>query len=201
MGILDNVTSAMNRGSESVGRATEKARLKSQLNELNKKRQNLAAQLGAALYQITKDSEVMREGYETLYDGIAACDVEREQIQHRIAELDAASQAAATASTSFKCTVCGATVAGDDLFCSGCGTPIDQAHPAAVTSAKAASGKTCASCGASMAEDDMFCMSCGARVEESTQEEAVLLEELSVDDVTVDVVEEVNPVEMLGGER
>lgn len=178
MGLLDNMTAAVNRGADSMSRATEKGRLKSQINEINKKRQGLAAQLGASLYEVTQNDPEMRAGREALYDGIAACDAEREACQQKIDEIDAASAAIATATATYKCVVCGATMNGDDLFCSGCGTPAAQARPQADAPAQtpAAGGRACASCGASMGSDDLFCMNCGAKAAPA----AIVVEEIDV---------------------
>lgn len=171
MGILDNVTAAVNRSTESAGRAAEKLKLKNQINEINKRRQALAGQLGASLYDTTKDIPELRAGREALYDGIAACDAERAAAQAKIEELDAMQQAATTAATTFKCAVCGATMNGGDLFCSGCGTPAAQAHQATTT---AAGGPSCPTCNAPINEGDLFCMSCGTKIEvvEAAVEEA-----------------------------
>lgn len=177
MGLLDNVTSAVNRGTESMGRGAEKIKLKNQIDQINKRRQQLAGQLGASLYEATKDDPSLRAGREPLYDAIAACDTERAQCQQKIDELDAISQAAAVAASSYKCVVCGATMAGDDLFCMGCGTPAAQARPAVTTAAAVSVPNavgTCAQCGAPLAEGDMFCMSCGAKV--ASNEEVVVQE-------------------------
>lgn len=166
MSILDDMTSAVNRGAESMGRATEKSKLKSQISDITKRRQGLAAQLGASLYDVTKNDPAFRAGREALYDGIAACDAEREACQMKVEEIEAASQAAAVASATFKCAVCGSPMRGDDLFCSGCGTPAERARPAsAPMQATAVAAKSCPSCGASMAADDIFYMNCGAKCE------------------------------------
>ena len=177
MGLFDNVTSAVNRGTESAGRAAEKMRLKTQINEINKRRQQLAAQLGATLYDATKDDPQYRSGREALYDGIGACDAERAAAQAKIDELDAMAQAATAAATTYRCVVCGAAMAGDDLFCSGCGTPADQARPVAAATSAPLTGPRCAQCDAPMAEGDMFCMACGARVQEGIVEETVVQEQ------------------------
>lgn len=161
MGILDEVTSAVNRGTASAGRAAEKVKLKSQVDGINKKRQQLAAQLGASLYEATRNDEALRRGREALYDGIAACDVERDALQQQIAELDAQ----AAASLTLVCPVCGAGVGAADLFCSGCGTSMDQIRAQGAGARRgAADGQACTSCGAPMGADDLFCMSCGAKV-------------------------------------
>ena len=134
-GIFDNFQASLNRGVNAVGRSTQTAQLNMQLKDLLKQRQNLAAQLGASLYEITKDNAEFRVGREAIYDGIAAVDAQRAQIEASIAEIKAA-QAAETASAQrYRCPNCGAMVSATDLFCSGCGTPIDQIKAAAGVSA------------------------------------------------------------------
>lgn len=166
MGFLDNVTSAVNRGTAAAGRGADKIKLNARIGELNRQRQNLAAQLGASLYEATRGDAALTAGREALYDGIARIDAEREECQRQIAAIDEQAAAAATAATGFACAVCGAHMTGADLFCAGCGTPAEKARaqaPAAPTPAHAA-GPACASCGAPLGEGDMFCMSCGAKV-------------------------------------
>lgn len=170
MSFLDNVTSAVNRGTAAAGRSADRARLKSQLSDITKRRQNLAAQLGASLYEATKNDVQLRMGREGLYDAIAACDIERDECQRQIEEIDAQAAASATAAATFSCVVCGARMTGTDLFCSGCGTPAAQARPAYVPGAPIApmgvpGGPACPSCGAPMNPGDLFCMSCGARID------------------------------------
>ena len=166
MGFLDNVTSAVNRGTAAAGRGADKIKLNARICELNRQRQNLAAQLGASLYEATRGDAALTAGREALYDGIARIDAEREECQRQIAAIDEQAAAAATAATGFACAVCGAHMTGADLFCAGCGTPAEKARaqaPAAPTPAHAA-GPACASCGAPLGAGDMFCMSCGAKV-------------------------------------
>lgn len=166
MGLLDNVTSAVNRGTAAAGRGAEKVKLKAQLADITKRRQGLAAQLGASLYEATKNDAALREGREALYAGIAACDTERAECLQQIEEIDQAAAADAEAAASYTCAVCGARMGGADLFCSGCGTPAEKARAAAP--AAAPSGPVCAVCGAPLGEGDLFCMACGAKVEAST---------------------------------
>lgn len=166
MGFLDNVTSAVNRGTAAAGRGADKMKLNARIGELNRQRQNLAAQLGASLYEATRADAALVVGREALYDGIARIDAEREECQRQIAAIDEQAAAAATAATGYACAVCGARMSGADLFCAGCGTPAEKARaqaPAAPAPA-AAAGPACASCGAPLGAGDMFCMSCGAKV-------------------------------------
>lgn len=186
MGFLDNVTSAVNRGTAAAGRGADKIKLNARISELNKQRQSLVAQLGASLYEATRNDPVLRAGREALYDGIARLDAERDVCQSQIRMLEQQANAAANAATGFTCVVCGAHMSGADLFCSGCGTPADKARSAAGVAAPATSavavGPACASCGAPLGPDDAFCMSCGTKVEaeevQAVEEHvAVLVEE------------------------
>ena len=165
MGCLDNVTSAVNRGTAAAGRGADKIKLNARIGELNRQRQNLAAQLGASLYEATRGDAALTAGREALYDGIARIDAEREECQRQIAAIDEQAAAAATAATGFACAVCGAHMTGADLFCAGCGTPAEKARAQAPAATPAhAAGPACASCGAPLGAGDMFCMSCGAKV-------------------------------------
>ena len=169
MGILDDLSNTISRGTAAAERSAKTVKLKARLNEVNKKRQQLASQLGASLYEETKDVPEFRSGRESLYGGIAACDEERSSIQDQISAIE--SQAAAEAAQAAVCTcqVCGSSMGATDLFCSGCGTPAEQAlaaadQPSLPATVEEQAGAACAACGASMGEGDAFCMSCGAPV-------------------------------------
>lgn len=169
MGFFDSVTSTFNRGVAAAGRTGDQVRLKGQMNDANKRRQNLAAQLGASLYDITKDDPNLRLGREALYDGIAAIDAERVQIQAELDRLEREAQAAQIASTHFACPFCGSQLSATDVFCSGCGKPMAEIQ-AALSSAQMGTpanwgGPTCPKCGAAMNVGDMFCMSCGHKLD------------------------------------
>lgn len=168
MGFLDSLQSSMNRGMAATGRVTSTMKLKAQMSEALRRRQALAAQLGASLYEVTKDDAPLRAGREALYDGIAACDAERAQCQAEIERLEAESAAATAANSYYVCPFCGSHVMTTDLFCSGCGksmadikaTLVAQQQAAPQPAAPAA-GATCPQCGAPVGEGDAFCMSCG----------------------------------------
>ena len=60
MGVLDNVTSAVNRRTAAAGRGADKIKLNARIGELTRPQQGLAAQLGASLYEAAaneKDGE------------------------------------------------------------------------------------------------------------------------------------------------
>lgn len=66
MGFLDSLQSSVNRGMAATGRATSTMKLKAQMSEALKRRQALAAQLGASLYDVTKDDASLHAGREAL---------------------------------------------------------------------------------------------------------------------------------------
>lgn len=170
MGFLDNVQSTFNRGVTAAGRTTDTVRLKAQMADALKRRQNLAAQLGANLYDLTRDDPTFRAGREALYDGIAAVDAERTQIQSALDRIEREAQAAQSAATSVLCPFCGAQLSATDVFCSGCGKPmteIEAARNAAQQPAPAVSvdGPTCPACGSPMNVGDLFCMNCGHKLD------------------------------------
>lgn len=175
MGFFDDVQAQLNRGVAATGRAAQTVKLKTQMSEALKRRQQLAAQLGASLYEVTRDNEELRAGREALYDGIAAIDAEREECQAQIDAIERESAEQAQAATSIECPFCHSRMSASDLFCSGCGKPMAEvqaalaaAAPAAPTEAPipapAADGPVCPSCGAPVSEGDAFCMSCGHKL-------------------------------------
>ena len=164
MGIFDNVTSTINRSTAAAGRAAETVKIKARISEVTKRRHQLSAQLGAALYEETRGNEQMRVGREALYDGIAACDAERAECQRQLAEIEAQAASQAEAARTYVCPTCGSSVGAMDMFCSGCGASreviLAQAAPAVPT---VQATEFCSSCGAPVGEHDAFCMSCGAK--------------------------------------
>lgn len=169
MGILDNVKGAANRGTATAGRAAERLKINTQLNDLERKRKGLAAQLGAALYVTTKDDPAFSEGEQrSLYEAIERCDAERAACQERLNQIDAAERAQALEAKTFSCVLCGSQMSEGDLFCSGCGASADKARP--VPSAPKAVAATCPNCGASAGKDDLFCFECGSRLTVPTNE-------------------------------
>lgn len=180
MGILDSIQEAVSSASDSFDRGVGKMKLNNKLNDIQKQRQNLAAQLGASLYDATKDNAELREGREELYDGIAALDEEREQVQAEIQAIEdeaaAAAAAAAAANETLVCTGCGATVKGVDSFCTNCGKKVAdiRAEIAAAKEAEAAAAAEpepvvpeilCPACGAVVGETDLFCPKCGVKLQ------------------------------------
>ena len=166
MGFFDNVSAAVNRGTSSVQRTGRTAQLKMQMTDLMKQRRDLAAQLGASLYDTVKDMPEMRVGREPIFKSIEDIDKQRADIEAEIARIEAAAVAQQEATTMFRCPNCGSEVAASDLFCSGCGKPISEVKASSPQpEPEAASGLKCISCGAPLNEGDVFCMACGTKQE------------------------------------
>ena len=166
MGFLDNLSSSVNRGVASAGRTTETFRLKNQLNDINKQRQALSAQLGASLYEMTRDNPELRAGREGLYDGIAALDAQRDAINAQIAQIEEQQRLQQAQAQVFICPKCGGRVGATDMFCMTCGLPIDQVRAAASAPVMQPGQAACPKCGAPMNAGGTFCMSCGTNVKE-----------------------------------
>ena len=160
MGFLDSVSAGLNRGKDVAARQTEKAKFTYKINELNRQRQNLAAQLGASLYDVTKECEEFRTGREALYDGIAELDALRLQYQQEIERLEQEEQIAQNKAAVYRCHRCGAQVAATDLFCSGCGLPAEEIK-AEFAKEHQSQEKACPQCGKPVLDSDDFCIACG----------------------------------------
>lgn len=162
MGFLDSLQNSVNSATAAAGRATSTLKLKTQMNEALKRRQGYAAQLGASLYEATKDNPELRVGREALYDGIAACDTERAQLQAQIDQIEAEAAAAEAAASYYVCPFCHSRVGATDLFCMGCGKPMAEIQ--AALAQQQAAGAVCPQCGAPVNPGDAFCMSCGCKL-------------------------------------
>ncbi len=169
MGFKESLSSAWERGTSSVASSGRKVQLNIQLNDLVKQRQDLAAQLGASLYDVVKDMPELREGREGLLQGIADVDARRAELQAEIAQIESDQEAQRAAYMQYTCTRCGANVLASSQFCSGCGKPVSEilAEVAAQGPAPAAApaGPTCPQCGAAVVDGDAFCMSCGCKLQ------------------------------------
>ncbi len=164
MGILDDAKMSISRGTAAAERTAKTLAVKNRINEIQKRRRDLAAQLGASLYEATKDKDEFREGREGIYDAISSCDAERDDCQRQIEQLEAESKAAQQVS----CPNCGARISASDSFCWGCGKPVDKDLSASEsrepTSLDSGAAK-CERCNSPVAAGDLFCMRCGAKID------------------------------------
>ncbi|MGN0262430.1 MAG: zinc-ribbon domain-containing protein [Eggerthellaceae bacterium] len=183
MGFFDDIQGAVDRGMSSMERSVEIAKINVRLKEINQQRTNLAAQLGACLYERTKSDPTFTEGLETLYSGIARLDSERSEAQAMIEALQNQPQQKAPARQVVTCPTCGSFCDPTDMFCCGCGAKVaDFASTAAV-----ASVHRCPECSAPIEEDDAFCMNCGAHLA-ATQPQANIQDAPQSDSIIEPVV-------------
>lgn len=170
MSFFDDLSNTLNRGANATSRGARTIRLRAQIGDMNRQRSDLASQLGASLYDMTKDDPAYTQGREALYTGIADCDQRREQLQAEIARLEEEAAAEAAASRIYRCQRCGNDVKDGDSFCSGCGRPVSEikaeaqaaAEAAAAAAAAADTRALCPRCGARVEAGDRFCLACGA---------------------------------------
>ncbi len=182
MGFLDDLSSTLSRGKDAAGRSSRTFKLNSQIREINRRRLKLVAQLGANIYEETKNNPYKSAEYPDLYEAIAACDAERQECQEKLAEI-VKEKSAAKPSRSYRCAVCGTKMSSRDLFCSGCGTSAAEARPTPVSdevieetvtiegeSDLEAPENICPSCGSVVHADNVFCMNCGTKLLETAPE-------------------------------
>ncbi len=190
MGILDSISSTINKGTAAAERTGKKAQLKLQLNDINKQRQDLAAQLGASIFETVKNDPELLKGRESVVDAISALDDQRAAIEAQLAQIEEEARSAQIAAAILICTKCHGQVRPTDAFCSGCGKSVSeiiQETQAAQTVAQAQAASqpyevhadsgdsqaqdtdskamsVCPSCGASAKSDSLFCEQCGTKL-------------------------------------
>ncbi len=172
MGFLDDVQASLNRGMVSATRVVDTQKIKLQMSDATKRRQQLAAQLGANLYELTKNDPAFRAGREGLYEGIAAVDAEIASFRSQLSDIEQQAQEQAQAAMTIECPFCHARVGVADMFCSGCGKSMDEIKEAYEASAPVppaassvdADSPVCPTCGAHVSEGDAFCMTCGRKL-------------------------------------
>ncbi len=175
MGLLDDMQGIMSSATSSAGRSVELVKLKARMKEINQERTRLAAQLGAALYEKTKNDAAFVLGFENLYGEIGKLDSERLRVDAQISQIEREGRERAVARQTYECPNCKSTFSSGDLFCSGCGKRVDElmaSMHAGGANAPAGSAKTCETCGCVVDAADAFCMRCGADLRVRTDDDA-----------------------------
>ena len=139
MGFLDDAGNLFNKGVASAGRTTRSISLKSQINDLNKRRETIMAQIGANLYEETRIDPKFRAPNEELYASVESLDQQKASLQEELANLETQAQAPAQpadqqpiqppvveAQPMVACPTCGKMLSVNDAFCSGCGSSITK---------------------------------------------------------------------------
>ena len=178
MGILDDVANAVDKGTSAVSRTTKSAQLKMQVSDLNKRRREVAAQLGAALYEKTRNDATFREENEELYSAIEQIDAQCETLNTQIKSLEAPVPAPMPVVTmgapELKCPNCGEDIYAEDVFCCGCGTSVEEIKAAIQKqnsnddsqeeTHESYANKWCPTCGAEVSPNANFCKHCGGKL-------------------------------------
>ena len=155
MAFFDNVVNKLTSSSQTVVQKTkdltELTKLTAQVNDAEKKINDLYYKLGFEVYKAHRE-EPLEAGAEYF--------AQITELHQQIAALKAQMP---TLNSAAVCPKCGAKVSKDMVFCSGCGYKLNG-EPAPVQAPVA--GKVCSKCGAPLSEGMLFCMSCGNKVEE-----------------------------------
>lgn len=125
MGIWDNISDALNKGVEGAGRFADATSLKFRLGEVERKRRDLAGDLGEKLYEAVSSEAGLPEGCEDIVAAMKACDSEIAQIKAEIENVARKTEASKAASVTYSCPSCGATLSPQGArFCHVCGTQL-----------------------------------------------------------------------------
>lgn len=84
MGIWDNVSSMLGKGADAAGRFANATNLKFKLGEEQRKRRDLAAELGESLYETVAANPSLAAGRERILADMAACDAEIARIKEEV---------------------------------------------------------------------------------------------------------------------
>lgn len=157
MGLLDSIQTGFNKGVASTGRATRSLQIKSHLSTLDKQRVEQMAQLGASLYEETRNNPAVRGPREQIYATVEALDAERSTLHAELAQIEMESQQQQMASQQILCPGCGKAIPATSKFCVGCGASIEYAPAPALAG-------NCVNCGAPLTAGAGFCTGCGTPV-------------------------------------
>ncbi|MGI6216105.1 MAG: zinc ribbon domain-containing protein [Coriobacteriales bacterium] len=125
MGIVDDVSSAASKGIGYVSRGGRKAQLKLEINDLIRRREEVASQLGASLYPVLRNYPELISGREQMLNAIASIDAQINGMQAEIAQIESMQN-----SNQRICPHCGAVVGTTDVFCFNCGNRLTQQNQA-----------------------------------------------------------------------
>lgn len=141
-------------------------RLKAQIRQLAREKENSMSPLGKSTYEAFRQGILNEPGLIAECEKIRALDTGMEQAQNEITRLQsvvqqmkAARTAAATPSPGARCPACGAPVTPGLRFCGNCGAPQQLAPPSPVVRA------ACKGCGSPLNEGVRFCGECGQPAE------------------------------------
>lgn len=131
MGIWNDISDALSKGVEGAGRFADATSLKFKLGEAERKKRDLACDLGEKFYASVSSNEAISDDCEGIIAAMKACDAEIAQIKADIEDIARKAEASKAASVTYSCPSCGATLSAGSRFCHACGTALApvQASP------------------------------------------------------------------------
>lgn len=167
MSVIDDIENRVNELSDSAVKKTKEAteimRLKSYINEEEKRIKNVFAQIGELFY--TKKDEAMNE----IHQLCQSIDEGKEKIDNWKKEILVIKKIV-------ECPSCGHENPDSASFCLKCGTKLVKSID---------DGKHCQNCGAPLVEGQLFCTRCGTKVEKAEEVVEQMQEETVVDETPV----------------
>ena len=118
MGIWDDVSTMLGKGADAAGRFANATNLKFRLGDEQRKRRDLAAELGESLYETVAANPSLAAGRERILADMAACDAEIARIKEEVDRIARENEALKAEAVSYSCPVCGSTLARNARFCS-----------------------------------------------------------------------------------
>lgn len=124
MGIWDDISGALNKGVEGAGRFADATSLKFKLGEVERRKRDLACDLGEKFYEAVSSDSALPEGCEETIAAMKACDEEIAQIKADIEAIARKTEASKAAAVTYSCPSCGATLSPGARFCHACGVAL-----------------------------------------------------------------------------
>ena len=124
MGIWNDISGALSKGMEGAGRFADATSLKFKLGEVERRRRDLAADLGERLYDSVESGSELPAECERIIADMRACDVEIARTKTEMERIARETEEAKAASASSCCPHCGAALSPSARFCHACGAPM-----------------------------------------------------------------------------
>lgn len=131
MGIFDDLSTALSRGTAAASRIADTASMRIKLADADRRKREAYAALGEHIYDTVVASPDLSAGREQFLSDIAARQAECDGIREEIARLEEEAAEAKASQAILMCPACGSALAPGARFCALCGTPIAGTQPAA----------------------------------------------------------------------
>lgn len=161
MNLIDSASEYLNRGISSAGRGTKTITLKARLADLDRKGDELYAQLGRKAVDMLRENEGFYGNNRGLFDSVDEYERQRRSVEDELDRLKALAELTSAQSNTVVCPKCGRQNAGGNNFCVGCGAKLDKPQPGQQEM------RFCPACGAPVRPGASFCSACGSSTDRS----------------------------------